>query len=225
MPLVSDEDLLDEPIHPVSPVMLERFLAACELQTCRKKTLLCREGEACDKLFFIIEGSAIVTVTDEDDNEVILAYLKSGDFIGELGVFFHLRQCSAQVRARTDCRLAVITHSDLQHKLANELADIRADLLQAIGMQLSKRLLGANRRVTRLAYMDVAGRIARTILDMCQEPGALSHPEGTQIQISRTDIGRIVGCSRETVGRVLKQMADDGMIEVKGMKIVVFHSR
>ena len=73
--------------------------------------------------------------------------------------------------------------------------------------------------------MDVAGRIARTLLDLCQEPNALSHPEGTQIHISRQEIGRIVSCSRETVGRVLKQMTEDGMIAVKGMDIVVYHSR
>ena len=73
--------------------------------------------------------------------------------------------------------------------------------------------------------MDAAGRIARTLLDMCQEPEALSHPEGTQIHISRQELARIVGCSREVVGRVLKQMARDGMIEVSGMNIVVYHSR
>jgi CRP/FNR family cyclic AMP-dependent transcriptional regulator len=71
----------------------------------------------------------------------------------------------------------------------------------------------------------VAGRIAKTLLDLCHEPTALSHPEGTQIHISRQEIGRLVSCSRETVGRVLKQMTIDGMIEVKGMDIVVYHSR
>ena len=53
----------------------------------------------------------------------------------------------------------------------------------------------------------------------------MTHPEGTQIHISRQEIARIVSCSRETVGRVLKQMAEEGMVEVKGMDIVVYHSR
>lgn len=73
--------------------------------------------------------------------------------------------------------------------------------------------------------MDVAGRIARTLLDLCQEPSAMSHPDGTQIHVSRQEIARIVSCSRETVGRVLKQMIEDGMVEVKGMDIVVYHTR
>ena len=73
--------------------------------------------------------------------------------------------------------------------------------------------------------MDVGNRIARTLLDMCDEPDAMSHPEGTQIRITRQELARIVGCSREVVGRVLKQMKEDGMIDVDGMNIVVFHSR
>ena len=94
-----------------------------------------------------------------------------------------------------------------------------------VGYQLSKRLLKTSDRVSLLTSMDVAGRIARTLLDLCHEPYAMTHPEGTQIHISRQEIGRIVSCSRETVGRVLKTMTEEGMIEVKGMDIVVYHSR
>jgi CRP/FNR family cyclic AMP-dependent transcriptional regulator len=53
----------------------------------------------------------------------------------------------------------------------------------------------------------------------------MSHPDGTQIHVSRQELARICGCSREMVGRVLKAMSEDGMINVSGMNIVVFHSR
>ena len=73
--------------------------------------------------------------------------------------------------------------------------------------------------------MDVAGRVARTLLDLCHQPDALSHPRGTQIHVSRQEISRIVGCSREMVGRVLKDMESQDLIEVHGMTMVVFHER
>jgi CRP/FNR family cyclic AMP-dependent transcriptional regulator len=73
--------------------------------------------------------------------------------------------------------------------------------------------------------MDVTSRVARTLLDLCQEPDALSHPLGTQIRISRQEISRIVGCSREMVGRVLKQLEESKKISVKGKTIVVFGTR
>jgi CRP/FNR family cyclic AMP-dependent transcriptional regulator len=76
-----------------------------------------------------------------------------------------------------------------------------------------------------MAFMDVTNRIARTLLDLCQEPDAMTHPEGTQIRISRQELSRIVGCSREMAGRVLKQLEDDGGIDVSGKTIVVRGTR
>ncbi|MCB1611298.1 MAG: helix-turn-helix domain-containing protein, partial [Xanthomonadales bacterium] len=61
--------------------------------------------------------------------------------------------------------------------------------------------------------------------DLCEEPDAMSHPQGTQIRISRQEISRIVGCSREMVGRVLKQLEEEGKISVTGKTIVVFQTR
>ena len=43
-----------------------------------------------------------------------------------------------------------------------------------------------------------------------------------QLHISRQEIARIVGCKRETVGRVLKSMEEGGLVEAKGMDIVVY---
>jgi CRP/FNR family transcriptional regulator, cyclic AMP receptor protein len=63
------------------------------------------------------------------------------------------------------------------------------------------------------------------LIDLCEEPDAMTHPRGTQIRISRQEISRIVGCSREMVGRVLKQLEIDGKITVTGKTIVIFGDR
>jgi CRP/FNR family cyclic AMP-dependent transcriptional regulator len=63
------------------------------------------------------------------------------------------------------------------------------------------------------------------LLDLCQEPDAMTHPEGTQIRISRQELSRIVGCSREMAGRVLKQLETDGGIDVSGKTIDVNGTR
>jgi CRP/FNR family cyclic AMP-dependent transcriptional regulator len=46
-----------------------------------------------------------------------------------------------------------------------------------------------------------------------------------QIRITRQEIGRIVGCSREMAGRVLKNLEEQGLISVSGKTIVVFGTR
>jgi CRP/FNR family cyclic AMP-dependent transcriptional regulator len=81
------------------------------------------------------------------------------------------------------------------------------------------------RKVGDLAFLDVTGRVARTLLDLCKEPDAMTHPDGMQIKITRQEIGRIVGCSREMVGRVLKNLEDQALVSVKGKTMVVFGTR
>ncbi len=82
-----------------------------------------------------------------------------------------------------------------------------------------------NRKIGDLAFMDVSGRVARSLLDLCKEPDAMTHPDGMQIRITRQELGRIVGCSREMVGRVLKTLEEQHLISVSGKTIVVFGVR
>jgi CRP/FNR family cyclic AMP-dependent transcriptional regulator len=63
------------------------------------------------------------------------------------------------------------------------------------------------------------------LLDLCKEPDAIAHPDGIQIRITRQEISRIVGCSREMAGRVLKELEDKGLITAHGKTIVVFCDR
>ncbi len=224
MPLVKN-DKLSAKNPPLSNETLNLLISFCERRKFPKKGIIFRETDIADSLYYIIEGSVAVTSADEDGHEMILAYLHKGEFIGEIGLFISESYRSAMVRARTECELAVISYDHFDKLVKKELRDKHAEILSVVGLQLSERLLKTSKKITLLTSMDVAGRIARTLLDLCHEPHAMTHPEGTQIHISRQEIGRIVSCSRETVGRVLKKMTEDGMIEVKGMDIVVYHSR
>ena len=224
MPLISDS-MEAKIIEELSDSTVKRFLGFCQRRAFTRKAVIFRSDDPADSLYYIVKGSVTVSSVDQEGVEVILAYLNEGDFIGEIGLFFKDLERSAMVRARTECELAYIRYDDLQELFRNQLKEEQAEILTTIGFQLSKRLLKCSKRISILTSMDVSGRIARTLLDMCHEPDAMSHPQGTQIHISRQEIGRIINCSRETVGRVLKQMAEDGMIEVHGMDIVVYHSR
>ena len=64
--------------------------------------------------------------------------------------------------------------------------------------------------------MDVAGRIAQTLMNLAKQPEAMTHPDGMQIKITRQEIGQMVGCSRETVGRIIKMLEDQNLIHAHG---------
>ncbi len=150
----------------------------------------------------------------------MLAYLNPGDFFGELGLFDEEIKRSAFVRAKEKCEIAQISYERLK-----KLNNILPDLLLDIASQLAIRLRKTSRKVSDLALTDVKGRVARTLLDLCKEPAAITHPNGMMIRITRQELGRIAGCSREMVGRVLKDLEEDHLITVSGKSIVVFGTR
>ena len=76
-----------------------------------------------------------------------------------------------------------------------------------------------------LAFVDVTGRVAHAIMDLCNEPDAMTHPDGMQIKVSRQELSRLVGCSREMAGRVLKVLEEQGLVTASGKTIVVYGAR
>lgn len=202
-----------------------RFLEHCQLRNFPAKAVIICPGDPADTLYYIREGSVTVYIEDEEGNQLILAYLNKGDFIGEMGLFAETESRNVLVRARTPCQLARITYDRLRLLAQGPLAEHYHQILFALGRQLARRLLEANRKAGHLVFMDVAGRIGRTLVDLCQQPDAMTHPDGMQIRITRQEISRIVGCSREMVGRVLKDLQKQNVIWVKGKTIVVYGTR
>jgi CRP/FNR family cyclic AMP-dependent transcriptional regulator len=200
---------------------MERFLGMCHRRRYPGKTAIIRPGDSANILYYVIDGSLTVSSEDEEGRELILAYLNRGEFIGEMGLFVETPRREVMVRTRTPCELAEIGYERMFNLFEGPLREECPKILFAIGSQLTNRLLHTSRKVSRLAFMDVTGRVAKTLIDLTEEPDALSHPEGKQIRISRQEISRIVGCSREMVGRVLKQLEEQGMISVSGKTIVV----
>ncbi|MFV2061460.1 MAG: cAMP-activated global transcriptional regulator CRP [Gammaproteobacteria bacterium] len=199
---------------------LDKFLEHCHRRHYPQKSVIIYAGDEPDVLYYIIDGSVSVLIEDEDGHEIVLAYLNKGDFFGEMGLFDTQPNRSAWVRSRTPCEVAEISYTKFR-----QLYQEHPDVLFAITSQMANRLRTTSRKVSDLAFMDVTGRVARTLLDLCKQPDAMTHPDGMQIRITRQEIGRIVGCSREMVGRVLKSMEEQGLISVKGKTIVVFGTR
>jgi len=200
-------------------VSIDKFLEHCHRRRYPPKSVIIYAGDQPDVLYYILEGSVTVLIEDSDGREIVLAYLNPGDFFGEMGLFDESAR-SAWVRTRTTVELAEISYARYR-----QLAEKDAGILFALASQMATRLRKTSRKVGDLAFLDVTGRVARTLLDLCKEPDAMTHPDGMQIRITRQEIGRIVGCSREMVGRVLKSLEEQNLINVKGKTIVVFGTR
>lgn len=207
------------------PDYLQPFLSFCHRRRYPAKTDIIHPGDEADVLYYLVEGSVTILIDDDEGKEIIITYLNKGDFIGEMGLFQKSANRSVRVRTRTDCMMAEITYTRLEQLFESDLKPHTKEILYALGTQLTQRLIHTSRKVSHLAFLDVTGRIAGTLLELCKQPDAMTHPDGMQIRITRQEIGRIVGCSREMAGRVLKTLEEQGLIYVKGKTIVVYGTR
>jgi CRP/FNR family cyclic AMP-dependent transcriptional regulator len=202
---------------------VENFLRHCQRKDYKSKSVVLQQGGLSDTLYLILDGSVSVMVEDESEpgHMLVVAYLNPGDFVGEMGLFDDEPQVrSAMVVAKTQCEVAEISYERF-HQIRGQFPDI----LYAVSRQLGSRLRLTTRKLSDLAFVDVSGRIAHTLLDLCKEPDAMTHPDGMQIKVTRQELGKIVGCSREMAGRVLKALAEEGLVSVSGKTMVVYGTR
>ncbi|MFB1034606.1 MAG: helix-turn-helix domain-containing protein, partial [Sinobacterium sp.] len=124
------------------------------------------------------------------------------------------------IRSKTACEVGEISYSKF-----NDVSEKFPEIMNLLSRQMASSLRQTTRKVGDLAFLDVTGRVAGTLLDLCKQPDAMTHPDGMQIKITRQEIGRIVGCSREMVGRVLKNLEEQGLVTAKGKTMVVYGTR
>ena len=198
---------------------MDEFLSSAHKRRYPRGSTIIFAGEESDSIFYITKGSVTVIIEDDNGREIIVAYLNEGDFFGEMAMFGEGTR-TAWIKAKTECEVA-----ELGYQKFIELSQRDTGMLYELATQLTDRLGKTTQKVGDLAFLDVTGRVARTLLDLCTEPDAMTHPDGMQIKITRQEIGRIVGCSREMVGRVLKTLEEQGLVSVKGKTMVVFGTR
>ncbi|MBL8447297.1 MAG: cyclic nucleotide-binding domain-containing protein [Zoogloeaceae bacterium] len=163
-----------------------------------------RAGDRTDFVYFVLTGSLKVTVSDEDGREVILSILGQGELFGEMGMFGEQPR-SATVLAVVPVDLVQIAKQDFRRIMEENF-----DIAWRIMCNLAQRLRNADRKIESLALMDVYGRVARLLLDMSEDVG------GEVIvtrKISKQDIAKMIGASREMVSRVMKDLGVQGLIE------------
>ncbi len=203
----------------ISADSIESLIAHCNRRRYPAKSTLIYAGDRCESLYYVVSGSVTVLIEDDEAREMIITYLNGGNFFGEMGLFTQGSR-SAWVRTKTECEVAEISYRKF-HKLSRE----HPEFLFVLAEQMALRLRNTTRKLGDLVFLDVTARITRTLQSLCKEPDAMTHPEGMQIKITRQELGRIVGCSREMVGRALKTLEQEKLVSIKGKTMVVHGER
>lgn len=171
----------------------------------RRGELVVEHGKKSNALFILLTGRARVLTADSRGREVILAVLESGDYVGEMSLIDN-EPHSATVRAEIQTDMLILGRPEFARCLPEN-----SSLSYAIMRGLVARLRSADRQIESLALLDVYGRVARSLLDMADTIGEVKIIRN---KVSRQDLAKAVGASREMVSRVMKDLEDRGFIEM-----------
>ncbi len=207
MSMLSTLDLVRRvPLFSLLPQsQAQRIALAVHKRRLKRGDVVVTQGERSHALFIILSGRVRVLATDKHGREVILARLGAGDHVGEMSLIDgepHSATCRAEVQ--TD--VLVLARQDFEACLP-EPQSMAHGILRA----LVQRLREADRKIESLALLDVYGRVARALLDL-----AAPHRDGLLIirdKVSRQDIAKMVGASREMVSRAMRDLERRGFLQ------------
>ena len=197
-------------------VPLFSMLTATQAESVAEAVVKCRfkrgdsiveQGKKSNALSIILTGRARVITTDQRGREVILATMQPGDYVGEMSLIDN-EPHSATVRAEIQTDVLVLGRLEFARCLPEN-----SSMAYAVMKGLVQRLRHADRKIESLALMDVYGRVARALLEF-----ATVDAQGNAVirdKVSRQDLAKMVGASREMVSRVMKDLEERGFIETR----------
>ena len=169
------------------------------------------EDDPGDSLFVVRDGRVKVVLIGEDGREVILGVLGVGEYFGELSLIDD-RPRSAHVIAMEDSNLLVLRREDFRKRVESS-----PSVAWSLLTELSRRLRRADDKIGGLVLLDVPGRIARLLLDLAEESGT----NAIEKTLTHQTIAQMIGASRETVSRAMKDFQDAGWITVERRRIAL----
>lgn len=176
----------------------------------RKGTLIVEEGTQGDTLYVLLAGRVKAFSSDARGREVVYGVYGPGDYFGEMSLDGGPR--SASVIAETACTCAVLTRQTLREHIRAE-PEFAFELIERV----IRRARLATQSARNMALLDVYGRVVQ-LLESLAEP----QPDGTRRvreRLTHAEIAARVGCSREMVSRLMKDLARGGFVTAEGQRL------
>jgi len=187
----------------------ERFAELVREKSYPKGSVILFEDDPGDALFVIRSGRVKVVLLAEDGREVILGLLGVGEHFGELSLIDDQPR-SAHVIAMEESSILVLRREDFRRRV-----EASPNVAWALLQELSRRLRRADEKIGNLVLLDVPGRIARLLLDAAKECGndLIDKP------LTHQTIAQVIGASRETVSRALREFQENGWVSTERRRI------
>lgn len=173
-------------------------------------------GDPGGLLYIITSGKVKIAHTTPDGQEALLAILGNGDFFGELALLDEApRSATAESLAQTETltlhRTEFMRFIDHHPNFARHVLTI-----------LARRIRHMNNQISDIFFLDLPGRLARTLL-MLGENHGVETADGVMIDLSltQTDLAEMTGATRVSVNKALGRFRRQQWVKVKGRKFTL----
>ena len=204
---ISEADLVS-----TLPQPLRSFAAKGIVRRYKANTLLIQEGDRGNTVFVVLSGKLRIYCSDYTERQITLAFYGPGEYVGEMSLDGGVR--SASVVTESECVCSVVAGLTLRQHLGQE---------PAFALELIKRLARRARLATdsarSLALLGAYGRFAKLFDSM-----AVRQRDGTRLVsqiLTHQDIAQRVGCSREMISILLKDLANGGYLGLRQRQYVL----
>ena len=194
---------------------IARLAGVTQERSYPKNSLIVFADDPGDALYVVLSGQVKIVIGAEDGREVILSIRGEGEFFGEMSLIDDEPR-SAHVIAMENSKLLILRRDDF-NRCVREMPEIATGLLRA----LCKRLRQADSMIGSLVLLDVPGRVARLLLEMADK----SDGENIKQRLTHHMIAQMIGSSRETVSRTMRDFVSQKLIEIARKTVTISNRR
>lgn len=202
----------------LDPPHLQNLLRFAEERFWQKGEILFRLGDPGDSLYIVLSGRVKCFLDGAEGRHVTLALLGPGEIVGELALFDPEEKRSASVSAVEDTVCLVLSRENFMGALADS-PSLAMELIEV----LSRRLRDTSQRLASLVLEDTFGRLARFLNDLAEREGKrLADGSILFNRPTQEEIAHLIGTSRETVNRLLRELESQNVLRLLGRKILLY---
>ena len=199
----------------LSPSILNNLEDKCRWQQHDAYNQIIDNGSESADIFFVLEGCVRILNYSLSGKEIILNDVNSGGYFGELSAIDNFPR-SASAIALVDCSLAVLGQEAFL-TLLRENSSIALRVMQ----NLSKMVRISTNRIMELSTVAANNRVLFELLRRARENLVSENSANIQPIPRHSEIASRVSTTRETVSRVMNDLARKGIVERKKDSIIV----
>ncbi len=190
---------------------IQQLLSIATMRKFSRHAIIVSEGDDSNSVYFIVSGSVKVFLSDDDGNEVVVATIKANDYFGEMALEEGYR--SASVMALEPVSLAIIGIKEFKTFLSSH-----PDFVFSLISKLIRRTRVVTKNFKGMALLDVYGRLAELLTELAEpihDQMIILHP------LTQQEMANRIGCSREMVSKILKDLSVGGYIDCSRRQIII----